>query len=105
MRFLALGATVFANVRQSIPVRLSVFIRTLYSSKGSLPRRSFLYMPGNDERKVFKAKDLNADCVVLDCEDGVATNKKVKFTDVDDALIYWLNDEITGGPRSVGLKL
>lgn len=35
-------------------------------------------MPGNDERKVKKAATLDADCVVLDCEDAVAFNKKVK---------------------------
>ena len=41
------------------------------------PRRSLLYIPGNDERKIKKASSLNADIVVLDCEDGVALNRKV----------------------------
>ena len=41
------------------------------------PRRSLLYIPGNDERKIKKAASLNADIVVLDCEDGVAVNRKV----------------------------
>ena len=40
------------------------------------PRRSLMYVPGNDERKVAKIPVLGADCVCLDCEDGVAINKK-----------------------------
>ncbi|CAH3108524.1 unnamed protein product [Pocillopora meandrina] len=50
--------------------------RKLSSVKGQIPRRSFLYIPGNEERNVSKATGLNSDCVVLDCEDGVASNKK-----------------------------
>lgn len=41
------------------------------------PRRSLLYIPGNDAKKIKKASKLNADIVVLDCEDGVALNRKV----------------------------
>lgn len=33
-------------------------------------------MPGNDVKKIAKVAALNVDCVVLDCEDGVAANKK-----------------------------
>lgn len=41
------------------------------------PRRALLYTPGSDERKCSKAAtQLDADVVVLDCEDGVAMNKK-----------------------------
>ncbi|KAH6928032.1 hypothetical protein HPB50_010612 [Hyalomma asiaticum] len=40
------------------------------------PRRAVLYVPGSDERKITKAFGLDADCMVLDCEDGVAANKK-----------------------------
>ncbi|XP_077486940.1 citramalyl-CoA lyase, mitochondrial-like [Amblyomma americanum] len=40
------------------------------------PRRAVLYVPGNDERKITKAFGLNVDCMVLDCEDGVAASKK-----------------------------
>lgn len=39
-------------------------------------RRALLYMPGGDLRKIRKATALNADCVCLDMEDGVATNRK-----------------------------
>jgi len=40
------------------------------------PRRSLMYVPGNDERKIGKIPSLGADCICLDCEDGVAINKK-----------------------------
>ena len=35
-----------------------------------------MYVPGNDTRKVAKIPSLGADCVCLDCEDGVAVNMK-----------------------------
>uniref|UniRef100_G3MM28 Citramalyl-CoA lyase, mitochondrial n=2 Tax=Amblyomma TaxID=6942 RepID=G3MM28_AMBMU len=40
------------------------------------PRRAVLYVPGSDERKITKAFGLDVDCMVLDCEDGVAASKK-----------------------------
>lgn len=40
------------------------------------PRRSFLYVPGNDWHKVEKAAGLGADCVCIDLEDGVAPEMK-----------------------------
>ncbi|KAM4796846.1 citramalyl-CoA lyase, mitochondrial isoform 2-T2 [Rhinophrynus dorsalis] len=43
-----------------------------------VPRRAVLYIPGNDERKIQKTSSLDVDCAVLDCEDGVAINKKVE---------------------------
>lgn len=49
-------------------------IRTVHKY---IPRRAVLYIPGNDERKIKKIATLNVDCAVLDCEDGVAINKKV----------------------------
>lgn len=42
-----------------------------------IPRRAVLYVPGNDERKLRKLTSLDVDCAVLDCENGVALNKKV----------------------------
>nr|XP_036880806.1 citramalyl-CoA lyase, mitochondrial isoform X3 [Manis javanica] len=53
--------------------------RAGYSSSSShryIPRRAVLYVPGNDEKKIKKIPSLNVDCAVLDCEDGVAANKK-----------------------------
>jgi len=35
-----------------------------------------MYVPGHDEKKIQKIKSLNADCVVLDLEDGVGYDKK-----------------------------
>ncbi|XP_068679195.1 citramalyl-CoA lyase, mitochondrial-like isoform X4 [Montipora capricornis] len=54
-----------------------IFSRRLHDVRPYTPRRSFLYIPGNEQRKVSKASSLNSDCVVLDCEDGVAANKKL----------------------------
>ncbi len=39
-------------------------------------RRSFLFVPGSEERKLQKAPSLGADAVVLDLEDGVAATRK-----------------------------
>ena len=56
-------------------------ICTLFSPRrwcsAFIPRRAVLYVPGNDERKLQKATKLGADCIVMDCEDGVAVNRKV----------------------------
>lgn len=40
------------------------------------PRRTLLYVPGDDWRKITKATTLGVDCVCLDMEDGVALNHK-----------------------------
>ncbi|GLG96388.1 Uncharacterized protein GBIM_03388 [Gryllus bimaculatus] len=40
------------------------------------PRRAVLYAPGDDSKKLHKALSLNVDCVAMDCEDGVAVNRK-----------------------------
>ena len=42
------------------------------------PRRSLLYVPGDSERKLTKVLKLNADCVCLDLEDGVAFSRKAE---------------------------
>jgi citrate lyase subunit beta/citryl-CoA lyase len=39
-------------------------------------RRSFLYVPGSEERKLAKAPGLGADAVILDLEDAVAEERK-----------------------------
>jgi citrate lyase beta subunit len=39
-------------------------------------RRALLYTPGDDPHKIRKAANLDADCVCLDIEDGVADNQK-----------------------------
>lgn len=40
------------------------------------PRRSVLYMPGDNERALEKAKSLPADALILDLEDSVAPDNK-----------------------------
>lgn len=40
------------------------------------PRRTFLYTPGDDLKKIQKASSLEVDCICLDIEDGVAYNRK-----------------------------
>ena len=40
------------------------------------PRRSLLYVPGDDRHKIEKSVTLSADCICLDLEDGVAQNRK-----------------------------
>lgn len=40
------------------------------------PRRSVLYMPGSSTRALKKARELSADCLILDLEDAVAPEAK-----------------------------
>lgn len=41
-----------------------------------MPRRSLLFAPGDDPRKLNKAVQSNADVVILELEDGVALDRK-----------------------------
>ncbi len=41
-------------------------------------RRSFLFVPGSEEKKVAKAPSLGADAVILDLEDAVAPARKAE---------------------------
>ena len=45
------------------------------------PRRSVLYMPGSNERALEKAKLLAADALILDLEDAVAPDAKLRARD------------------------
>ena len=38
-----------------------------------------MYVPGNDWKKINKIPFLKADSFILDCEDGVALNRKVSL--------------------------
>jgi citrate lyase beta subunit len=40
-------------------------------------RRSLLFMPGDDRRKIEKGASLDVDSIIMDLEDGVALNNKV----------------------------
>ncbi len=51
-------------------------------SNDSRPLRSFLFAPGNHARRVEKALTLDADAVILDLEDAVATAEKTATRDL-----------------------
>jgi citrate lyase subunit beta/citryl-CoA lyase len=51
------------------------------------PRRSCLYMPGNNERALEKAKTLPADVLILDLEDAVAPDVKAEARDAVGAVV------------------
>ncbi|MBN9246468.1 MAG: CoA ester lyase, partial [Hyphomicrobium sp.] len=42
------------------------------------PRRSVLYLPGDNERALEKARSLPADAIIIDLEDSVAPANKEK---------------------------
>src|SRR5579862_117708 len=46
------------------------------------PRRSVLYMPGSNARALEKARELPADCLILDMEDAVAPEAKGQARDL-----------------------
>ncbi|XP_067842701.1 citramalyl-CoA lyase, mitochondrial isoform X3 [Heptranchias perlo] len=58
------------------PVQCCRYASSTPTDRQYVPRRAVLYVPGNDERKLHKITSLRVDCAVLDCEDGVALNKK-----------------------------
>ncbi len=45
------------------------------------PRRSVLYLPGDNERAIQKSKGLAADSLILDLEDSVAPDNKLRARD------------------------
>ncbi|PVZ98509.1 hypothetical protein BB558_005485 [Smittium angustum] len=71
------------NPRTFLPRSLglpSLFVKS-YSSEVNLRenkriRRSLLYVPCSEERKIQKSLKTKADCVIYDLEDGVSMNRK-----------------------------
>lgn len=54
-----------------------------------IPRRTVMYVPGHDPKKLKKIPTLGVDCAVLECEDGVALNMKAQARkNIRDALEY-----------------
>jgi citrate lyase subunit beta / citryl-CoA lyase len=47
-----------------------------------MPRRSQLYVPGNNEKMIAKAATLDADSIILDLEDAVPTSEKARAREV-----------------------
>ncbi|ESO87404.1 hypothetical protein LOTGIDRAFT_127794 [Lottia gigantea] len=54
------------------------YFNTDSTEKKYIPRRSLMYIPGHDIKKLQKVPKLNTDCAVLECEDGVALNMKAQ---------------------------
>jgi citrate lyase beta subunit len=46
------------------------------------PRRSLLFLPGDDRRKIEKAISTAPDSIIMDLEDGVAVSKKAEAREV-----------------------
>nr|XP_056718118.1 citramalyl-CoA lyase, mitochondrial [Euleptes europaea] len=61
-----------------LPVAVPKLDFRLTQSRNYIPRRAVLYVPADDERKIQKIPSLKVDCAVLDCEDGVALNRKTE---------------------------
>ena len=45
-------------------------------SDAPIPLRSFLFVPGDSQKKLAKAAAAGADALILDLEDAVATPRK-----------------------------
>ena len=89
-----------------------------------LPIRSYLYVPGSDQRRIAKALASEADAVILDLEDAVAPNRKEEarttvaevlrsehekpvFVRINapDSVLAEEDVEAVVGPRLAGLRL
>ncbi|XP_013381030.1 citramalyl-CoA lyase, mitochondrial [Lingula anatina] len=66
---------VFAQ-RIAVPCHRQKVNRRFAHQQKYVPRRAMLYVPGDSEKKIHKISTLDVDCAVMDCEDGVALNKK-----------------------------
>lgn len=66
-----------------------------------MPRRSQLYVPGNNERMAAKASLLEADSVILDLEDAVAEDQK----DLARDLVVRLSRELDWGKRELCVRV
>jgi citrate lyase beta subunit len=62
------------------------------------PRRSLLFMPGDDRRKIEKGIATRPDCVIMDMEDGVALNRKVEAR---QGIVAALNELDFGGVEKI----
>ncbi|KAG7175824.1 Citramalyl-CoA lyase-like [Homarus americanus] len=74
---------------------------TALESKQYIPRRVVLYVPGSDERKLRKIPTIGADCVVMDCEDGVALSKKEAARSMIHTILQSQEIDFTGKDCSV----
>jgi citrate lyase subunit beta / citryl-CoA lyase len=66
-----------------------------------MPRRSQLYVPGNNERMIVKASTLGADSVVLDLEDAVPPGEKNRARTV----IRRMSKELDWGKKELCVRI
>lgn len=74
------------------------------SSKPNIqkPRRAVMYVPGDDLKKLNKIQSLKADCILVDCEDGVAYDKKEEARD----MIFSMHNKIAADSKNeVGIRI
>jgi citrate lyase subunit beta / citryl-CoA lyase len=64
-------------------------------------RRSQLYVPGNNEKMIYKAATLDADSVILDLEDAVPDREKVRAR----GLIAKLSKELDWGKKELCVRV
>jgi citrate lyase subunit beta/citryl-CoA lyase len=66
-----------------------------------VPRRSQLYVPGNNEKMINKAATLDAESVILDLEDAVPDREKAKAR----VLIAKLSKEVNWGNKELCVRV
>lgn len=69
----------------------------IVTGAASLPLRSFLFIPGDSEKKLGKADEIAADALILDLEDSVAPARKAAAREMVPA---FLRDRPAGTRRS-----
>jgi len=63
--------------------------------------RSLLYVPGISERMILKARDMNADALILDLEDAIAPEQKIAAR----ATIVRLLGEVDFGGKEIFVRI
>lgn len=66
-----------------------------------MPRRSQLYVPGNNEKMIVKAASLGADSIILDLEDAVPAGEKARAR----AMVATLSKELEWGGRELCVRV
>lgn len=62
----------------------------------SFPRRSMLYVPGSSDKMIKKSQESEADCIIFDLEDSVATHRKGAAR---ESVLHGLNAAPRPGPE------
>ncbi len=61
--------------------------------------RSWLFVPGDSEKKLSKAAATGADVIILDLEDSVAFANKARARELATAWLQAHRAQVTGGKR------